>query len=154
MSRQKVTLPKGSSDRTEGEAEAAGPRIAPPQHTYNLRNRPRKNRAATEPKAVVPNATMPGAGEEADNRQVGGYGNDDSAPPSEVDDESGASGAERSGDLFGESDANSDASSEWAESRSRIATPDPSTPPSPRRRSGEEDEAPRRPPPGQSHPRD
>ena len=110
----------------------------------------------------MPNATVPGAGEEADNHHVGGHGNDDSMSPSEVDDESGASGAERSGDLFRESDATSDVSSEWAESRSRIATPDPSTPPSPRRRSGEEDEALRRrtvvrgvaAPPGQSHPRD
>ena len=162
MSRQKATLPRGSSDRTEGEAEVAGPRIAPPQHTYNLRNRPRKNRAATETKVGVPNATVPGAGEEADKHHVGGHGNDDSMSPSEVDDESGASGAERSGDLFGESDANSDASSEWAESRSRITTPNPSTPPSPRRRSGGEGEARRgqtsakgvAAPPGQSHPRD
>ena len=162
MSRQKVTLPKGSSDRTVGEAEAAGPRTAPPQHTYNLRNKPRKNWTATGPKVVVPNATMSGAGEEADNRRVGGHGNDDSVPPSEVDDESGASGAERSGDLFDESEADSDVSSDWAESRSRITTPDSSTPPSPRRRSGEEDEAQRRQtvvkgvaaPPGPTHPRD
>ena len=162
MSRQKVTLPRGRADHTEGEAEVAGPRVAPPQHTYNLRNRPRKNQAATEPKVVVPNATMPGTGEEADNPHVGGHGNDDSMSPSEVDDESGASGAERSGDLFRESDANSDASSEWAESRSRITTPNPSTPPSPKRRPGEEGEARRRQtsvkgvaaPPGLSHPRD
>ena len=144
MSRQKVTLPKDGADRIEGEAEAAGPRIAPPQHTYNLRNRPRKNRAAPESKVVVPNATVPGAGEEADNHHVDGHGNDDSMSPSEVDDGSGASGAERSGDLFRGSDANSDASSEWAESRSRITTPDSSTPSSPRRRPGEEDEALRR----------
>jgi len=162
MSRQQGTLPKGSSEHAEGEAEAVGPRIDPPRHTYNLRNRPRKDRAATEPKAVVPNATVPGAGEEADTHDVGGQGNDDSMSPSEADDESGVSGAERSGDLFRESDTNSDASSEWAESRSRIATPDSSTPPSPRRRPGEEDEALRRrtvakgvvAPPGQSHPRD
>ena len=112
MSRQQGTLPKGSSEHAESEAEAVGPRIDPPRHTYNLRNRPRKNRAATEPKVVVPNATMPGTGEEADNPHVGGHGNDDSMSPSEVDDESGASGVERSGDLFGESEANSDASSE------------------------------------------
>ncbi len=56
----------------------------------------------------------------------------------------------------------SDASSDWAESRSRITTPDSSTPSSPRRRSGEEDEALRRQtvvkgvaaPPGQPHLRD
>ena len=77
MSRQKAALPGGSSDRAEGEAEVAGPQIAPAHHTYNLRNRPRNDRAATEPKAVVPNATVPGAGEEADNHRVGGHGNDD-----------------------------------------------------------------------------
>ena len=162
MSRQKATLPKGGLDHAEGEVEDAGLRTAPARHTYYLRNKPRKDCAATESKVVVPNATMHGAGEEADNRHVGGHGNDDSVPPSEADDESGASGAERSGDLFGESDVNSDASSEWAESRSRVTTPDSSTPPSPRRRSGEEDEAQRRQtvvkgvaaPPGLSRPRD
>ena len=144
MSRRKATLPKGRLDHAEFEVEDAGPRTAPPQHTYNLRNRPRKNRAAPESKVVVPNATVPGPGEEADSQHVGGHGNDDSVPPSEADDESGASGAERSGDLFGESDADSDASSEWAESRSRVSTPDPSTPPSSRRRPGEEGVALRR----------
>ena len=162
MSRRKATLPEGGSGPTEGEVVDAGLRTPPARHTYNLRNRPRQNRAAAEPKVVVPNATMPGAGEEADNCHVGGHGNDDSAPPSEADDESGTSGAERSGDLFGESDADSDASSDWAESCSRISAPDSSTPPSPRRRSGEEDEALRRQtsvkgvatPPGLPHPRD
>jgi len=162
MSRRKATLSKGELGHTEGEAEDAGLRIAPVRHTYNLRNQQRKSWAATEPKVAAPNVTMPGVGEEADNRHVGGHGNDDSAPPSEVDDESGASGAERSGDLFDESEADSDVSSDWAESRSRITTPNSSTPSSPRRRSGEEDEAQRRQtvvkgvaaPPGPTHPRD
>ena len=162
MSRRRVALPKGGLDQAEGEVEDAGLWTAPARHTYNLRNRPRKNWAATEPKVAAPNATTPGVGDEADNRHVGGHGNDDSVPPSEADDESGASGAERSGDLFGESDADSDASSVWAESRSRITTPDSSTPSSPRRRPGEEDEALRRQtivkgvavPPGQSRLRD
>ena len=136
MSRRRVTPPEGGLDQAEGEVEDAGPRTAPARHTYNLRNRPRKNWAATEPKVVASSATMPGAGEEADNRHVGLHGNDDSVPPSEEDDESGASSAERSGDLFGESDANSNASSEWAESRSRITTPGSSTPASPKRRPG------------------
>ena len=104
----------------------------------------------------------PGRTRRPTTRRVGEHGNDDSVPPSEVDDESGASGAERSGDLFDESEADSDVSSDWAESRSRIATPDSSTPPSPRRRSGEEDEAQRRQtvvkgvaaPPSPTHPRD
>ena len=144
MSRRKATLSKGELGHTEGEAEDAGLRIAPVRHTYNLRNKQRKSWAATEPKVAAPNATMPGVGEEADNRHVGGHGNDDSVLPSEAGVESKASGSERSGELFGESDADSDASSEWAESRSRISTPDPSTPPSPRRRPGEEGEALRR----------
>jgi hypothetical protein len=162
MSRRKATLSKGELGHTEGEAEDAGLRIAPVRHTYNLRNKQRKSWAATEPKVAAPNATMPGVGEEADNRHVGGHGNDDSVLPSEVDDESGASGAERSGDLFDESEADSDVSSDWAESRSRITTPNSSTPSSPRRRSGEEEEVLRRQtvvkgvaaPPGQPHPRD
>ena len=162
MSRRKATLPKGGLGHAEGEAEDAGLQIAPARHTYNLRNKPRQSWAATKPKAAAPDATMPGAGEEADNRRVGGHGNDDLVPPSEVDDESGASGAERSGDLFDESEADSDVSSDWAESRSRITTPDSSTPSSPRRRSGEEEEVLRRQtvmkgvaaPPGLSHPRD
>ena len=84
---------------------------------------------------------MPGVGEEADHHRVGGHGEDSSAPPSEVGEESEVSGAERSDDLFDESDRSSDASSDWVESRSRITTPDSSTPSSPKWRLGAEEEA-------------
>ena len=161
MSRRKATLSKGELGHTEDGAEDVGLRTAPARHTYNLRNKQRRSWAATEPKVAAPNTTTSGAGGEVDNRHVGGHGNDDSAPPSEVDDESGASGAERSGDLFDESEADSDVSSDWAESRSRITTPNSSTPSSPRRRSSEEGVLRRQTvvkgvaaPPGQPHPRD
>ena len=85
--------------------------------------------------------TMPGAGEEADHHRVGGHGEDSSAPPSEVGEESEVSGAERSDDLFDESDGGSETSSDWVESRSRVTTPDSSTPSSPEWRLGAEEEA-------------
>ena len=58
--------------------------------------------------------------------------------------ESEVSGSERSDDLFEESNRDSDASSVWAESRSRVTTPNSSVPSSPKRRQGTEDEVPRR----------
>ena len=67
MSRRKATLPKRGLGHAEGEAEDAGLRIAPARHTYSLRNKPRQSWAATELKAAAPDATMPGADEEADN---------------------------------------------------------------------------------------
>ena len=111
MSLEKGKLPRGRLDSTEGEVEDAGLRIIPARHTYNLRNKPRKGWAATEPKATVPSTTMPRAGEEIDCRRVGGRGGDHAAPPSEAGEGSEVSGAERSDDLFGGSDTDGDASS-------------------------------------------
>ena len=144
MSREKGALPRGRLDSTEGEAEDPGLRIIPARHTYNLRNKSRKGWAATEPKAKVPSTTMPRAGGEIDYRCVGGCGGDPSAPPSEAGEGSEVSGAECSDDLFGGSDTDGDASSDWAESRSHITTPGASTSSSPRRRSDMEEEVSRR----------
>ena len=81
-------------------------------------------------------SVMPGVGVEADSRSAGGHDEDNSAPPSEVGEESEVSSAERSDDLFDESGDDSEMSGDWAESRSHITKPDSSTPASPKRRQG------------------
>ena len=145
MSRKKATLPPEREGSTEGDADAAEQTDVPARHSYNLRNIPRKNWAATEPKVAESRSAMPGVGVGTDSRSVGGHDEDNSAPPSEVGEESEASSAERSDDLFGESGDDSEMSGDWAESRSRITTPDSSTPASPKRRQGVGDEVLQRP---------
>ena len=145
MSRKKATLPPEREGSTEGDADAAEQTNVPARHSYNLRNIPRKNWAATEPKVAESRSAMPGVGVGADSRSVGGHDEDNSAPPSEVGEESEASSAERSDDLFDESGDDSEMSGDWAESRSRITTPDSSTPASPKRRQGVGDEVLQRP---------
>ena len=100
MSRQDTALPRGRNEDPEDETEVADQTTAPAHHSYNLRNKPRKNLAATEPKVTVPRTVVSGVNEEADHCHVGGHDGDASVPSSGAGEESEVSGVEHSVDLF------------------------------------------------------
>ena len=134
MSRESGTVPSGGGNQARQSQRATGPDKGVVPHPYNLRPKRRTIRA-TNPKGVlVGSVVAPGAGEEADHRRVGGRDILAEADVDEGDSGPGASGGDLSDDQSERYALRSEASDNWADSRSRVTTPELSTPASPRRR--------------------
>ena len=144
MSGDGNTAPRGAGDHAPQGQMPVTPDTGVARHTCNLRPKRRTTHAVPPQVATVLSVVAPGEGE-ANLRRVGGHDVqaetdvDESGSGSEVSDE------DPSDDQSERYALRSEASDDWVESRSRITTPESSTPSTPRRRTSVEELASRRP---------
>ena len=135
---------RGKKDESEREAAVTVSEGVTTRRSYSLMDKHRHTVAETVPREIESRTVVLGEGEEADHRRVGGRNKQTEAEEDKSDDEPEAEDDDRSDGRSEQSVHESEASDDWLESRSRIITPESSTPPSPRRRTSVEDPAPRR----------
>ncbi len=144
MSEGGDATPRGAGGRVHSSLAAATTDSGVVRHGYNLRPTRKATQVADPLGEAVRTVIAPGEGEEADHRRVGGRDT-----RAETDVGSSGGGSEASGEDFSEEQSvlyalRSEASEDWQESRSRVTTPESSTPSSPRRRTEVEDPVSRR----------
>ena len=134
MSGEGDSAPHGDGDRTHPGRATMGLDSEVAQHTYNLRPKSRAVHAATPKGATAHSVVVPGEGEEANHRRVGGRNARTEADVDEGGNVTDVSGEDLSDDQSVRYALRSEASDDWQESKSRVTTPESSTPSSPRRR--------------------
>jgi len=136
--------PHGAGGRGHPSPADAIPDTGAVRHGYNLRPKRKATQVADPLGDAVRTVIAPGEGEEANHRRVGGRD-----ARAKIDGDASGSGSEALGEDPSEDQSvlyalRSEASDDWQESRSRVTTPESSTPSSPRRRTDVEDPVSRR----------
>ena len=144
MSEDGDATPHGAGGRVHPSPAAATPDTGAVRHGYNLRPKRKATQVADPLGDAVRTVIAPGEGEEANHRRVGGRD-----ARAKIDGDASGSGSEALGEDPSEDQSvlyalRSEASDDWQESRSRVTTPESSTPSSPRRRTEVEDPVSRR----------
>ena len=144
MSEDGDATPRGAGGRVHPSPAAATPDTGAVRHGYNLRPKRKATQVADPLGDAVRTVIAPGEGEEANHRRVGGRD-----ARAKIDVDASGSGSEALGEDPSEDQSvlyalRSEASDDWQESRSRVTTPESSTPSSPRRRTDVEDPVSRR----------
>ena len=144
MSEGGDATPRGAGGRVRPSLAAATADSGAVRHGYNLRPTRNATQVADSLGEAVRTVTAPGEGEEANHSRVGGRDT-----RAETDVGSSGEGSEASDEDPSEGQSvlyalRSEASDDWQESRSRVTTPESSTPSSPRRRTEVEDPVSRR----------